>query len=68
MQTAYDAGLRAEDDRRVSLMKAHQPEPGTTDVCQCGEVCMSTSGYLLHLYDVVEDDHERMTGCDDPDD
>jgi hypothetical protein len=51
------AALReAEEDRRVSLMKAHQNEPGTTDVCRCGFTGYSTPGYLLHLYDVIEGD------------
>jgi hypothetical protein len=54
-----------ENERRESLMKDHQNEAGTTSVCRCGHVGYSTSGYLLHLYDVVEDDHMRRTGCDD---
>jgi hypothetical protein len=45
-----------EDERRVSLMRDHQPVWGTTSVCRCGEIGYSTSGYLLHLYEVVEDD------------
>jgi hypothetical protein len=51
--------------RRESLMKAHLNEPGTTSMCLCGFVGYSTPGYLLHVYDVVEKDHEARTGCDD---
>lgn len=47
---------QAEDRRRVSLMRDHQSTSGTTSVCRCGHVGYSTSGYLLHLYDVIATD------------
>jgi hypothetical protein len=55
----------AEMRRRESFMRDHLNEPGTTSICKCGYVGYSTPGYLLHVYDMVEKDHERMTGCDE---
>jgi hypothetical protein len=46
-----------EDQRIQSLMKAHQPEPGTTSVCRCGFSGYSTAGYLQHLYTVAVNDY-----------
>ena len=54
----------AEDERIITLMRAHQPEPETTSVCRCGHVGYSTSGYLLHVYDVAVIDHQQRTGCE----
>ena len=51
--------------RRESLMRLHLNEPGTTSICRCGFVGYSTPGYLLHVYEVVEDDHLKQTGCDE---
>jgi hypothetical protein len=49
--------------RRESLMRDHQPSLGTTSVCRCGHVGYSTSGYLLHVYEIVEKDHEARCFC-----
>lgn len=61
----WEEAERAEMRRREMLMRDHQPEPGTTSVCRCGHVGYSTSGWLLHLYDVVVSDHQQQTGCED---
>jgi hypothetical protein len=45
-----------EQNHAELLMMQHRPVHGTTDVCRCGHNGYSTSGYLLHLYEVVERD------------
>jgi hypothetical protein len=67
-----------ENDRRLALMQDHlscdidTPEVGlplgTISVarCRCGEVLYGGARqHLLHVYSIVEEDHERRTGCDE---
>lgn len=48
-----------EQDQAETLMFRHYTQAGTTSVCRCGYVGYSTSGYLLHLYEVVQADVEH---------
>lgn len=51
-----------EQNQAETLMMLHRPEFETTSVCRCGHVGYSTSGYLLHVYEVVQADVERKLG------
>lgn len=52
-----------EQDEAETLMLRHREEAGTTSVCRCGYNGYSTSGYLLHLYEVVQADVEHKLGA-----
>lgn len=56
MRARWAAEWEVEQDRRLSLMKDHMQEAGTMPVCRCGHNGYSTSGYLLHLYEVIATD------------
>lgn len=46
----------AEDRRREALMEAHMPTHEASSDCCCGVPCYSQRGYMLHLYEVIEND------------
>ncbi len=56
MRARWATEWDVEQDRRHALMKGHMQESGTTSECRCGHNGYSTSGYLLHLYEVIEAD------------
>lgn len=52
-----------EQNEAETLMMLHRPVFDTTSVCRCGHNGYSTSGYLIHVYEVVQADVERKLGA-----